>query len=192
MNAPLIPPIKVPEPLFQLKGYLVWKFVQKPGEQKPRKVPFYHDGHHRSGKQGGADDRVALGTFKQASAKHQKGGFDGIGLAMLREFGIVALDFDNCIIDDQIMPEVLELIGDTYSEISPSGNGIRAFMRGTLPSRKSPTKGNAFGFETFHENGFVTITGNPTWICDLVGNQDIICDVTPGTGVVRGAIRGRI
>lgn len=179
MNAPTILPIKVPFFLQALKCWVVWRYMQKPGEPKPRKVPYYPRGHIRSGKQGGYADRAALGTYEQANATYQKGGFDGIGIAMLKDWGMVALDFDGCVVDGKIRPSVEALIAGTYSEISPSGTGVRAIMRGFLPSRKSPILDGRFGFETFSENGFVTLTGNITPICDVVGNENTIEDVTP-------------
>lgn len=173
-------PIRAPAFLTCHKGWLVWKYVQKPGEKKPRKVPYYVNGHPRTGKQGDPDDRDALGTYEKALSVYMTGGYDGIGIAMLGDWMVVALDFDGCVVNGVIHPRVEALIDDTYSEISPSGTGVRAFMRGSLASRKSPASGNEFGFETFHESGFVTITGNMTDACDLLGLHDSLVDLTPG------------
>jgi putative DNA primase/helicase len=173
------PAIKAPDDLKAFKAWLVWRYVQRPGEKKPRKVPYYVNGSTRNGKQGDERDMGQLAMIDEANEFYRQGMFDGIGFAALIEWGITCLDFDGCVVDGKILPEVEHLIAGTYSEISPSGTGVRAFMRGVLPSRKSLAKDGVFGFETFHESGFVTVTGNPTEICRLVGNENIIEDLTP-------------
>jgi putative DNA primase/helicase len=172
-------PIRAPAFLAGLKGWLVWKYVRKDGEKKPRKVPYYTNGHPRTGRQGDLADRNSLDSYENAHALYMKGRYDGIGIAMLGDWMVVALDFDGCVIDGVIHPQVEALLLDTYSEISPSGTGVRAFMRGSLASRKSPTGAGQFGFETFYDTGFVTITGDLTLPCDVLGLKDRIIDVTP-------------
>ena len=44
---------RVPPALQEIPGWLLWKFVSKPGEAKPRKIPFWADGTRRHGTQGG-------------------------------------------------------------------------------------------------------------------------------------------
>ena len=47
---------RVPPALQEIPGWLLWKFVSKPGEVKPRKIPFYVSGRQRAGQQGGEAD----------------------------------------------------------------------------------------------------------------------------------------
>jgi ClpP class serine protease len=43
-----------------------------------------------------------------------KRGFDGIGLALMPDWGVTALDFDKCVGPNGVMPhEIVEIIGDT-------------------------------------------------------------------------------
>lgn len=58
---------------------------------------------------------------------------------------------------------MFDLCRDTYAEISPSGNGVRAFYRGAFPDRKN----HAAHIETFCRTGFVTVTGARLNGCDL-------------------------
>lgn len=147
----------IPAELRDLKAWLVWRFVSIEGEDKPRKVPHYADGSRRRGKQGSAEDLAHLVDFDTAMSRAAK--FDGVGLALRRDLGIVALDFDNCVFGGEVLPEVLEVVAGTYAEFSPSGNGVRALFRGELPDRKS-TGDVDYGFEVFCDKGFVTVTGN--------------------------------
>ena len=151
---------RIPVELRAVRGWLLWRYVAVTGEAKPRKVPHYTDGTKRRGVQGSPDDRAQLGTFDKAVAAYRRGGFDGIGLALLPEFGLVALDFDHCGDTD---PWVLGMVLGTYAERSPSGNGVRAVYWGTLPDGKTSR------MEVFHVNGFVTVTGDVLPDCELFG-----------------------
>lgn len=158
----------IPEELRRLKGWLVWKYEHAEGEPKPRKVPYYANGRRRSGKQGSEADRARLVTFTEAAgAALALPDVEGVGLAMLPEWGIVGLDFDGCMVDGQMLPEVAVAVAGTYSEVSPSGRGVRAFVTGSTPSRKSNGAGWPFGFETFSDVGFLTVTGNITEVAEL-------------------------
>lgn len=179
--------IDCPDALRELKGWLIWRFEpnDNPGG-KPRKVPYYANGGRRVGVQGRPDDRDELTTFDQARAAAARRGFDGVGLAPLADFGIVALDFDNCITDGEIHPEVLATLHTTYAETSPSGRGIRAFFRGQLGNLKA--HGEPFGFEIFSSKGFVTFTGAVLPHVEILGNGN---EVAPVDEVVMALVSRR-
>lgn len=178
----ILPSVRIaehaPQALRELKGWLTWRFEEQPeGTGKPRKIPFYTNGGRRHGVQGRPQDRNQLTTFEAARASATRRGFDGVGLALMPEFNIVAGDFDNCVTDGVIHPQVEAIVSTTYSEFSPSGNGLRAFWRGDLGNQKSIGLGQPFGFEAFSSKGFVTFTGNILPGYDLVGLDDVIADV---------------
>lgn len=169
-----------PAELRELQGWLMWRFEQDPNDatNKPLKVPYYADGGKRHGRQGGIDDRGRMTTFAAARDAAAKRGFTGVGLALMPEFGITALDFDNCVDAQGAVPaDIEEITSQTYAEYSPSGKGIRAFVRGSYGNRKSPTAGNDYGFETFTSTGFVTFTGNAMPYTDLFGLEDTIANL---------------
>lgn len=162
-----------PEPLRSARAWLVWRLIQKDGQKKPSKIPFYANGQARSA-QGTEADRAALVTYDEARAVP---GYDGVGFATLSEFGINALDFDNVIENGIIDPRVLDVVAESYAEISPSGNGIRAFFLGSLPSRKD-TQGSP-SLEVFGDTGFVTFTGNVLPGHSLFGWDEVVAPITP-------------
>lgn len=170
----------LPPELDQLKGFLTWRYERREGENKPRKVPYYVNGTRRRGQQGGPLDRANLATFEEARAAAKEQGSDGIGLAMLPDWGITALDFDRCFDKDgSLDSELMMIAGLTYSEVSPSGTGLRAFVLGNLGNRKDIADPGRYGIEVFSSTGFVTLTGNVTDFCDIVGNHDKICEPSP-------------
>lgn len=166
----------LPDELKKLPGWLVWRYEQVAGEKKPRKVPYYVAGGRRKGKQGSAADREKLAVFDAALRAFVNRNFDGVGLAMFADFGMVALDFDNCVDGGAVNPQVMDLVSGTYAEYSPSGNGVRAFMVGDLGNHKSNEA--PFGFETFSSSGFVTVTGKSLGMNDLTGEPEAVATVS--------------
>lgn len=163
------PPARVPAALRALKNWVVWRLVYKEGGAKPSKVPFYANGTPRL-QPGTDDDRRQLVTFDDACAAAARGAYSGLGFATLLDAGVVALDFDDCVVGGQVDPAVLAVCEGTYTEFSPSGNGVRAFMLGQVRSRKDTKgKGGAFPVEVFGDTGFVTVTGHMLDVCDLFG-----------------------
>ena len=72
--------------------------------------------------------------------------------------GIVGIDLDHCIADGVISEEAQEIISSlhTYTELSPSGTGIRLLMHGSLPGlyRRRGT------IEMYETSRYLTITGH--------------------------------
>ena len=169
-----------PQELRELPGWLLWRYEMHPGEAKPRKVPHYVSGGRRHGKQGSPEDRAKLATFSEASTAAIAGGFDGVGLAMLPDWGLVALDLDYCIdADGNIPSELIPIIGLSYAEISPSGTGIRAFFKGDLGNHKSSRDAeHAYGVEVFSSSGFVTVTGKHGGMTTMLALEDTIAPVS--------------
>lgn len=93
-----------------------------------------------------------------AEAAVKAGKADGIGLVLIPNDDLVALDLDN-VVDDQgrLSPVAAEIVSQlgTYTEISPSGRGIRCFARAhlTFSNRKCAT------VEVFNSDKFATVTG---------------------------------
>ena len=171
--------LQAPDALRELKGWLVWRWVRRPGRPKALKMPYYVSGSVRKHTHGSAEDRALLVTFEEAKRAADQHDFAGVGLALMPEFGVTALDFDNCVKDGEIDPRVERLTLGTYAELSPSGTGVRAFMLGESPdSKDSSPADNSFGFETFHGKGFVTFTGNVTETTQLTGDENTVAPLT--------------
>lgn len=170
---------KLPPEISEIKGFLTWKLTYKSGQKKPAKIPYYANGRLRSYDQGSAEDVACLVTLSEALAAAERDGSSGVGLAMLESYGLTALDFDNCVVDRKVTnEEIANLCWGTYTEISPSGTGLRAFFRGYLPSRKD-TKGEPFAVEVFGGNGYVTVTGDVADDCLRFGFDSTVADLTP-------------
>ena len=167
--------LEAPEPMRELKGWLTWRYEQHPGEPKPRKIPYYADGGKRYGQQGSPNDRAKLTTFAAARDAAARRGHDGVGFALLADWGITALDFDKCVSPSGDIPrDIMEIVSQSYCEYSPSGEGIRAFIKGDLGNHKSAVTPDQYGFETFSSTGFCTFTNNMLPICEMLGFENHI------------------
>lgn len=170
--------MQAPSLLRGLKGWLVWRWVQRPGKAKASKVPYYITGEARRGAQGSESDRAKMATFEDAKAFAIRHNFPGVGFAFMPEFGITGLDFDDCVVDGRVDTRVEELTAGTYTEYSPSGNGVHAFVLGVYPDHKdSPPRNperDKFGCETFQGKGFLTFTGCPTDLTEATGDENSI------------------
>ncbi len=98
-------------------------------------------------------------NFEAKSAQDGKGALDGIGLVLRGD--LVGLDLDHCRDREsgQIEPwaaEIVESIG-SYTEVSPSGTGLRIICRGRIPG---PRRRNG-SVEMYDESSprYLTITG---------------------------------
>ncbi len=167
--------IHAPAALRDMPYWLAWRYEAHAGDSKPRKVPIYANGERRYGQQGSPADLAKLTTFAVARDAAIRRGMDGVGFAHTREGGVVTLDFDHCVRDGVVDPEVLDLISGTYAEFSPSGKGVHAIFIGShdvLGNSKSHATADRFGAEAFSSTGFTTFSG---WMLDhveLLGYED--------------------
>ena len=169
--------LEAPTVIRDLPGWVCWRFEDHPGDKKPRKMPYYANGKRRSGEQGSPGDIEHLVTFEAARAAAVRRGYDGVGFATLEQWGVVAVDVDNCVTAGEIHPDIEPLIFQTYSEFSPSGQGIRLFFRGNLGNGKDLT--GPYGLEFFSTKGYVTFTGNSLPGCELLGLENTVAATPP-------------
>ncbi len=147
----LVNPSTIPAELRRVPNWVCWRYEERDG--KLTKVPK----NPRTGTNASVNDSSTWTDFDtalQASAR-----FDGIGFVLTPEAGITAFDFDHCLHEDGIGdPDVLELVHllDSYTEVTPSGEGLRVLCYGRLPDGRK-RKGTV---EMYDAQRFVTVTGN--------------------------------
>ncbi len=180
----------VPSELKVLPNWLGWRFNHnvKAG-QKPPKVSVYANGHTR-GAWGTDEDRAALVTFDDALEVAQKLGFDGLNFAFFDDTEYIGLDFDTdktlapqsvVSMDGDIpvvRPEIDEAVFGTYTEFSPSGNGLRAIVRRDhalkhMNAGKDEGQ-DGWALEVRNGKGTLSMTGNVAPVCEISGFADTI------------------
>jgi putative DNA primase/helicase len=153
VNPEMIPSILVPIP-----HWLIWRYEWRIG--KWTKVPYNARG---SGKAKSTDPQT-WSRIEVALRRWQDGDCDGIGFALTHSLHIIGLDIDHCRIREtgEITTEAFSVIHllNTYTEVSPSGNGLRILAFGDKPARRCK-QGN---YEMYQEGRYLTVTG-----CHLAG-----------------------
>lgn len=112
-------------------------------------------------------------TWTTYSAARRSDAGAGLGLVLTGD-GVVCIDLDHCLIDGEPtdwVVAIMERCGATYTEISPSGDGLHIWGRGTVPHgrRIRLTGGTA---EVYGTGRFITVTGHryanaPAMLADL-------------------------
>ena len=150
----------IPDELKQIPHWVLWKW--------PTKAPL----NFRTGNNAKVDDSSTWGTFDQVMEKYHAGGFSGVGVVLTEDDPIVADDFDNCLMDGKPKDWAVEPLTllNTYTEVSPSGLGVRQIAYGKKPGGlcKGIVKGKEEdktlvkdeAIEFFEHGRFLTITGN--------------------------------
>lgn len=99
---------------------------------------------------------VSYGEVRESKAG------DGYGF-VLNGDGIVCIDLDDCVTDgvvDDDAQAFLELLGDSYTEFSPSGRGLHVWGYGYLDKGKRFKLGS-LKVEAYPAGRFITVTGDP-------------------------------
>lgn len=181
VGKPQLRDVQAPALLRDMPYWCLWRYETHAGDKKPRKVPLYASGERRYGQQGAPADLAKLTTFAVARDAAIRRGMDGVGFAHTEAGGIVILDFDNCVHDGVVDPQVLDLVKNTYAEFSPSGKGVHAIFSAShdvLGNPKSHADGDQFGVEVFSSKGFVTCTGNILPHVDILGYEDRVAPLS--------------
>ena len=142
----------IPDELQRHDRWVVWRYETRGGKQT--KVPSCPDAPSQ---RASVTDPSTWSTFAVAHAAVEAGLADGIGFVLGDGFG--GVDIDGCRNPEtgEITDAALDIIKalDSYTEISPSGTGIKVFVRGVLPQggrRKAR-------LEMYDAGRYFTVTG---------------------------------
>lgn len=148
----------IPPELIPVPRWLLWRAEGRPGE-KPRKVPYCPLNPQRLAS---ATDPLTWGSFEQARSAYLRGGFTGIGF-VLNGDGLAGIDIDRCVIGGRIDPAATELLRSLnvgYTELSPSGTGLRAFGAAESIAKGVNGKVNGLSVELYSAGRYLTLTGH--------------------------------
>lgn len=154
----------IPLALIERPQWVVWRQEQRGA--KLTKIPY----DAKTGALAESNNPATWASFAGAVAAYRNG-FDGIGYVFSADDPFVGIDLDDCLSSETIAPWAERLIQSlaSYSEVSPSGTGIKIVTEGTIPSSAKPRKNkipadiippDAPGsIEIYSERRFFTITG---------------------------------
>lgn len=145
--------VNIPSLLRTLRQWVLWKAVWD--GTRWRKVPYQCNGRpvNKTNSAHWTDFSKVMTVYEKAQGK-----FDGIGFVLTKSDPIIAFDLDRCVdadgvINDQIKVVIKQI--NSYTELSPSGSGIRIFIQGRIPRNRRKGKIEVYGY-----NSYVTVTGH--------------------------------
>jgi hypothetical protein len=162
--------------------WVAWRYeLDKDGRKL--KVPY----DPRSGRKASHSDPATWGTFEQSLQTYQGGGYDGVGYVFAEGDPFAGIDLDGCVDEAGELAgwarEMVEAFA-TYSEVSPSGRGVKLFFRGRKPDYAGCSveeiAGTSARMEVYDRKRFFTVTGSiwPGCPADLEDRQvqlDALC-----------------
>lgn len=154
----------IPNDLKAVPNWVAWRYTDV-GRSKPAKIPF----DPKSGRQAKPNDPRTWVSFEDAVTFWRSQGVDGVGFVFSSADPFVGVDLDNCR-DEQsgdVEPWAAEIVCRlaSYTEVSPSGTGVKVFLRGTLPAGRRVVNGDGKRFpvgrriEVYDANHYFTVTG---------------------------------
>ncbi|WP_165252967.1 phage/plasmid primase, P4 family [Paludisphaera soli] len=152
----------VPAELRRLPRWVVWRTIVRNG--KATKVPFQVGGSAAS-----TTDPATWTTFDAAAKAFREaapGRLDGLGFVFTGGDPYVGVDFDGCLMDGGEIAGWAQLWLDRlrggYMEVSPSGKGVKVWVRGKLSgggSKRQVGEGERTAIEVYDEKRYFTVTG---------------------------------
>jgi hypothetical protein len=136
-----------------LRQWLCWRIEQHDG--KLTKVPYCP----LTGEKASSTNPETWVGYSEAVKASKEQGYGGIGFVFTPEDDLCGIDLDGCIDPEtkELEPWALEIVEklDSYTETSPSGQGIHILLRGSLPAGRN-RKGR---FEAYDRRRYFTVTG---------------------------------
>jgi putative DNA primase/helicase len=148
-------PSAIPEALKRLSQWMCWRGVWLPDKQKWDKVPLIAGTHRKAS----STNPKTWTTFAAVWKVYQQGGVDGIGFGVLQANQLTGIDLDDCRDPDsgEIVAWAQAIVDrlQTYTEVSPSGTGLRLWLYATREQR-GRRKGH---IEVYSWGRYLTLTG---------------------------------
>lgn len=152
-------PEVVPHLLRDLPQWVCWRYEARNGVET--KVPVCA----RSGALASSMDSETWCTFDEALDAVARLSCDGVGFVFAQGGGVCGIDLDGCIDGNgRIAPSAQSIIDslDSYTEVSPSGTGVKVFLLGSKPQGARCRSKAVEGFreiEVYDHGRFFTVTG---------------------------------
>lgn len=177
-NPPNQPDTSLPHPgkpaalaaLREIPQWGLWRWESVDGA-KPTKIPYYPLLPY--GRRARANEPEHWHTFQQAEqslpkAMARNADFRGLAFCTAGQNEYIFLDLDDCIADGQLLPWAQELVRRcaSYTEITPSGSGLRIIGRaggavGLDPGHKREIMVDGQKIEVFHGGAnYLTVSGS--------------------------------
>lgn len=157
----------IPNELKERRQWLLWRWEN--AGSGATKIP-----HRVDGRRASSTNPETWASFEGTASRHGRGqspsgGFSGIGFAVTKDDPYCGIDLDHCVCPDtgEITSKSAELVRrfDSYTEITPSGKGLRIWIRAVKPAGRCSKP----GLEVYDSGRYFTVSGRI-----LAGNRKTI------------------
>jgi putative DNA primase/helicase len=147
----------IPRELRALPQWTFWRFEPDPNGGKDKKVPR----NPRTGRNASPTDPATWGTFEATMDALERFGGDGVQFLLSASDPYTGIDLDACVNPDtgEVAPWAAQIVAcfDAYTEVSPSGTGLRIMTQGKKPEG---APAHCHQIEVYDHAKALTITGN--------------------------------
>jgi len=150
----------VPAELKALERWCVYKMMWQEAEKKFNKPP-YNARTHKKGNPVDPKDRSSYQVACAALIGHPE--YNGVGIAPEYADGLTSIDIDRCVTNRVIEPWAQKIVDElsTFTEFSPSGTGLRLWLKGwQVPIVEGKEGRNFGGIEIYRGRHYMTVTGD--------------------------------
>jgi hypothetical protein len=140
------------------RQWVAWKYVVRDGRQT--KAPVNpHTGGLASSK-----DPATWGSFEEALAAWKRApDLAGVGFVFTPDDPYCGIDIDNCRdpLNGYLQPWAMQVVKQlsSYTEVSPSGKGVKIFLKASKPGTKCRTAYHDGEVEIYDRGRYFTVTG---------------------------------
>jgi hypothetical protein len=150
--------LRVPDDLTERNQWVLWRYETRNG--KSTKVPY-----QVCGRCADSTNSRTWGPFDEAVSTwcRNRQRYAGIGFVFAKEDPFTGLDLDDALDEQGDLKAwargIVERFGDTYMEISPSGQGIKIWARGSLPTNLPGVPVGDGAIELYDHARYFAVTG---------------------------------
>jgi RecA-family ATPase len=194
----------IPAELKALRQWVVWRLELRPGAAKPTKMPY---SPWQGGGRADVTNPATWGTFEQVlgapnscnepvpwndqancpALPVDQTGFTGIGFVFSHDDDYIGIDLDDTHGDIEAYQRQLKVFADfnSYTELSPSGQGVHIIVKGKLPTGRRRAS-----IELYPHDRFFTMTGVVQNDKPIAERQELLDILYRELGGERGAKAG--
>jgi primase-polymerase (primpol)-like protein len=147
-------PSNIPNTLKEPDQWAAWRWEKRGGRWTKPPINPATGGYARN------NDPDTWRSFETAQRRMRNDRLPGVGFMFHPDDGFAGVDLDKCrdLESGKIASWALEVVGelDSYTEISPTGTGLKIFVRGELP----PGRRRKERIEMYDRGRFFTTTGH--------------------------------
>jgi putative DNA primase/helicase len=135
----------------ELAAYGQWVIWYYEGKQKKPVDPYC------GGFASTADPETWSDYATATRALVESNSYEGVGFVFAEGDPFTGIDLDDCLDDGEVQPWALRIVEalDSYTEVSPSGTGLKIWIRASKPGEKCRTG----SIEMYDKDRFFTFTG---------------------------------